>query len=70
MNRLQKTLEKANLKLASVATDVPGATVRAILGAIVAGKGEVQELAGLTNAVVTHLNKSWEGKVLPEFTQQ
>ncbi len=47
VNRLQKTLEGANLKLASVATDVLGATGRAILEAIVAGKGEVQELAGL-----------------------
>jgi transposase len=37
VNRLQKTLEGANLKLASVATDVVGATGRAILEQLAAG---------------------------------
>ena len=37
VNRLQKTLEDANLKLASVATDITGVSGRAILHALVAG---------------------------------
>jgi transposase len=47
VNRLQKTLEGANLKLASVATDVLGATGRAILEAVVAGGADAEEMASL-----------------------
>lgn len=47
VNRLQKTLEGANLKLASVATDVLGATGRAILEGLVAGTEETRDLARL-----------------------
>lgn len=36
VNRIQKVLEGANIKLASVATDIMGVSGRAILGAIVA----------------------------------
>ena len=38
VNRVQKTLESANIKLASVATDVVGVSGRAMLEAIVAGQ--------------------------------
>ena len=47
VNRLQKTLEGANIKLASVATDILGATGRAILEALAKGTGEGPELATL-----------------------
>ncbi len=47
VNRLQKTLEGANLKLASVATDVVGATGRAILEQLVAGAADPHALAQL-----------------------
>ena len=47
VNRLQKTLEGANLKLASVATDVLGATSRAILEQLVAGVADPHTLAQL-----------------------
>ena len=46
-NRLQKTLEAANLKLASVATDITGKSGRAILRALIAGETEPTRLAAL-----------------------
>jgi hypothetical protein len=51
VNRLQKVLEAANLKLAAVASDVMGASSRAMLNAIVAGQSEPSMLAEL--ALVT-----------------
>lgn len=45
INRLQKTLEGANLKLASVVTDVTGRSARAMLAALVRGQTDAQELA-------------------------
>jgi transposase len=46
-NRLQKTLEGANIKLASVATDILGKSGREILQAIVAGSEDAVALADL-----------------------
>src|SRR3954465_12325772 len=46
-NRLQKTLEGANIKLAAVATDIPGASGRAMLAALVAGTADASALAQL-----------------------
>lgn len=47
VNRLQKTLEGANIKLGSVASDVLGASGRAMLAALVAGETEAGRLADL-----------------------
>jgi transposase len=47
VNRLQKTLEDTNLKLASVVTDVTGVSGRAILQALVAGQTDPGILADL-----------------------
>lgn len=47
VNRLQKTLEGANVKLASVASNVAGASGRAMLEALVAGERDPQLLAQL-----------------------
>jgi transposase len=47
VNRLQKVLEGANIKLASVATDVVGKTGRQILQALVAGTTDGAALAQL-----------------------
>ena len=44
-NRLQKTLEGANIKLASVATAILGTSGREILAALVAGETEGTALA-------------------------
>ena len=46
-NRLQKTLEGANIKLASVATDITGKSGRAILRALVDGETDPTRLAEL-----------------------
>lgn len=46
-NRLQKALEGANIKLASVATDILGRSGRAMLDALVAGDTDVAALARL-----------------------
>jgi transposase len=47
VNRLQKTLEGANLKLASVVSDVTGVSARAMLGELVAGQEDAAALAEL-----------------------
>ena len=49
VNRLQKVLEWANLKLASVATDITGVSARAMLQAIVAGEADPTVLADLAH---------------------
>src|SRR3954451_10911595 len=46
-NRLQKTLEGANVKLAAVATDILGKSGRDILAALVAGETDSAHLAQL-----------------------
>jgi transposase len=46
-NRLQKTLEGANIKLASVATDILGKSGREIMAALVAGRTDSEALAQL-----------------------
>src|SRR5262245_9817102 len=47
VNRLQKVLEWANIKLSSVVTDISGVSARAMLQALVAGQTDVTELAEL-----------------------
>jgi transposase len=47
VNRVQKVLEGANIKLASVASNVLGVSGRAMLEALVAGNEDPQELASL-----------------------
>jgi len=45
VNRIQKVLEAANIKLASVATDIMGVSGRAMLKAIIAGDKNPEEMA-------------------------
>jgi transposase len=47
VNRLQKVLEAANIKLASVVTDIDGVSARLMLEALVAGQRDTQQLASL-----------------------
>jgi transposase len=47
VNRIHKVLEDANIKLASVATDVLGVSGRAMLAALVDGRDDPAALAGL-----------------------
>jgi transposase len=46
-NRIQKILEDANIKLASVATDILGKSCRAMLAAIIKGANDPNDLAKL-----------------------
>jgi transposase len=66
-NRIQKVLEDANLKLASVATDPLGASGRAMLKAIILGETDVTKLAemarGLLRRKIPQLQLALEGKV-------
>jgi transposase len=47
VNRLQKILEDANIKLASVASDVQGLSARAMLEAMIRGETDAAQLADL-----------------------
>jgi transposase len=51
-NRIQKVLEDANIKLAAVATDVLGASGRAMLEALVAGETDPDRLARLARGTL------------------
>jgi transposase len=67
VNRIHKALESANIKLASVATDVTGVSGRAILQALLEGKSTPEEMAGLAKGRMREkreeLVKSLEGRV-------
>jgi transposase len=58
-NRLQKTLEAANLKLASVVTDITGKSGRAMLRALIAGEIEPARLAALAEDGCARRSLSW-----------
>lgn len=47
VNRVQKVLEGANIKLSSVASDVLGVSGRAMLAALVAGQTDAEQMAAL-----------------------
>jgi len=69
VNRLQKVLEGANIKLASVATNVVGLSGRAMLAAMVAGEYEVEAVAGLARGKLRNkigaLREALEGRLQP-----
>lgn len=52
VNRIQKILETANIKLGSVACDVLGASGRAMLRALIAGERDAVVLAGLAKGTL------------------
>src|ERR1700732_2457385 len=66
-NRIQKVLEDANIKLASVATDALGASGRAILEAMLAGEQDSARLAemskGLLRNKIPELELALQGRV-------
>lgn len=67
VNRLQKTLEGANIKLAAVATDVTGVSARAMLQALVEGTTDPVALADLARKrlreKIPQLEKALQGRV-------
>ena len=66
INRLQKTLEGAGIKLASVASDVTGVSARAMLAAPVGGEAEPAVLAelakGRLRAKLAELRRALDGR--------
>lgn len=67
VNRLQKVLESANIKLASVATDVMGVSGRAMLEALIEGNAGPEEMAELAKGRLREkrelLAKALQGRV-------
>jgi transposase len=67
VNRVQKVLESANIKLASVATDVMGVSGRAMLAAIIQGQANPEQMAALAKGRLREkrelLAKALEGRV-------
>jgi transposase len=68
-NRIQKVLEDANVKLASVASDPLGASGRAMLKALIAGDDDPAKLAelarGLLRRKLPALQAALDGRVTP-----
>src|ERR1700716_998993 len=66
-NRIQKVLEDANIKLASVATDTLGASGRAMLEAIIHGEQDSQRLAEMSQGKlrnkIPELQEALQGRV-------
>src|SRR4029077_5373328 len=69
INRLQKTLEDANLKLASVASDLMGRSARDMLAALLAGEVDPSVLAelarGRMRAKRDLLEQALQGRLMP-----
>jgi transposase len=67
VNRVQKVLEGANIKLASVASDIMGKSGRAILDALVVGKLTPEQMAELVhpsmNAKKSRLREALQGRM-------
>jgi transposase len=66
-NRIQKVLEDANIKLASVASDVFGVSGRAMLQALIKGESDANVLADLSKGrlrfKIPELRRALEGRV-------
>jgi transposase len=66
-NRIQKVLEDANIKLASVASDVLGVSGRAMIRAIIDGEDDPDELAGMAKrrlkGKIPQLKQALHGRV-------
>jgi transposase len=73
INRVQKVLETANIKLASVASDVLGKSGHAMIEAMIAGVSDAEQLAGLARgrlrAKLPALREALEGRVEPIHRQ-
>jgi transposase len=67
VNRLHKVLEDANIKLAMVATDVMGASGRAIFAALIAGETDPERLADLARGTLQKKRQELEGALKGQF---
>jgi transposase len=68
-NRIQKLIESANIKLGQVASDVLGASGRAMLQALVQGESDAQQLAELARGTLKgkrpELRRALQGHLTP-----
>jgi transposase len=70
LNRLQKTLEGANIKLAAVLTDVTGVSGQRILQALIEGESEPQQLSELAHGrVLRHKREALERAVAGRLSE-
>jgi len=67
VNRIQKVLEEANIKLAGVASDVMGALGRAMIPGLIAGEADASTLAELAKTrlrrKIPQLQQAFNGRV-------
>lgn len=68
LNRLQNVLEDANIKLASVVTDIHGVSARAMLEALIAGERDVAVLAALARGRMRSKRGELEDALRGRFT--
>ena len=68
INRSQKVLEDANLKLASVVTASMGVTGHAILLALVAGQEDPERLAHLAQGSLVRKQEQWQAALAGKLT--
>ncbi len=73
VNRIQKILEDANIKLGSVVSDITGVSARAMLAALVAGEQSPAEMAELARARLrtkrAELTAALEGRFRPHHAR-
>jgi len=67
VNRLQKILEQANIKLASVATDIMGVSGRAMLAALLAGEQDTAKLAELSKGRLRNKKADLQAALVGRF---
>jgi transposase len=67
VNRLHKVLEDANIKLAMVATDVMGASGRAMFAALIAGETDPERLADLARGTLQKKRQELEQALRGQF---
>jgi len=71
VNRIEKTLEVAQIKLGSVVTDLMGKTGRAILAALIAGETDATRLADLAQGLLKKkrlaLQEAVQGGLRPHY---
>lgn len=69
INRLQRVLEDAGIKLSSVASDVTGVSARAMLAALIAGERDPKVLADLAKARLRNKHDQLELALVGRFAE-
>jgi transposase len=69
INRAQKILESANIKLGQVATNVVGASGRAMLSALIAGERDPERLANLAMGTLRSKSEGLRAALTGRFTE-